>query len=54
MEDTFEPGLQVYDSSAGAALYDQRDYDKLPDELKATVDDVVAKLASGEIVITEE
>ena len=53
LEGTFEPGMLVYDSSSGAALYDSRDYDKLPDDLKATVDDVVAKLASGEIVIEE-
>lgn len=54
MDGTFEPGLLVYDSASGAALYDSRDYDKLPDDLKATVDDVVAKLASGEIVIEDE
>ena len=54
MDDTFEPGLTVHDSSTGAALYDQRDYDKLPDELKAVVDDVQTKLANGEIVITED
>lgn len=54
MEGTFEPGMTVYDSASGAALFDQRDYDKLPDELKATVDDVVAKLAKGEIVIKDE
>ena len=53
LDGTFEPGLLVYDSASGAALYDSRDYDKLPDDLKATVDDVVAKLASGEIVIEE-
>ena len=51
MEDTFEPGMSVHDSASGAALYDNRDYDKLSDDLKAIVDDVVAKLASGEIVI---
>jgi len=51
MEDTFEPGMSVHDSSTGAALYDERDYNKLSDDLKAIVDDVVAKLASGEIVI---
>jgi basic membrane protein A len=51
MEDTFEAGMSVHDSSTGAALFDERDYNKLSDDLKAIVDDVVAKLASGEIVI---
>lgn len=51
---TFSTGVHTYGLNEGAALYDQRDYDKLSDELKKEVDTVVEKITSGEIVVPYE
>ena len=50
-DNTFKSGITVYGLEAGAKIYDQRDYDRLPDNLKKEVDDVVSKIKSGEIVV---
>ena len=54
LDGEFTGGMDVYNAASGAALYDQRDYDKLSDELKAIVDEAKEKLISGEIVIEDE
>ena len=54
LDGTFTGGMDVYNAASGAALYDQRDYDKLSDELKTIVDETLEKLENGEIVIVEE
>ncbi len=54
LDGEFMSGMQVYNAASGAAMYDSRDYDKLSDELKAIVDEVQTKLASGEITISGE
>lgn len=50
-ENTFTPGMDVYNISSGLKLYDDRDYIKLPDEIKKKVDETVIKMKKGEIVI---
>lgn len=54
LDGEFTGGMDVYNAASGAALYDQRDYDRLSDELKAIVDEAKEKLISGEIVIEDE
>ena len=54
LDGEFTGGMDVYNAASGAALYDQRDYDKLSDELKTLVDEAKEKLISGEIVIEDE
>ena len=49
--ENFKSGITVYGLSSGAKLFDERDYSKLPDELKKEVDNIVAKIESGEIVV---
>lgn len=53
-ENTFKPGMMVYGIEAGAKIYDDRDYDRLTPELKKIVDDLVAKIKSGEIKVPAE
>ena len=53
-DDTFKSGITVFGLNAGATIFDQRDYDKLSDELKKEVDDVVAMIMSGEIEVPKE
>ncbi len=50
-DNAFKPGMMVYGLEAGAKIYDDKDYDKLTPELKEIVDDVVAKIKSGEIEV---
>ena len=54
LDGDFEGGMSVHNVSTGAEIYDKRDYEKLPDELKKLVDDTEEKLVSGEIVIEEK
>ena len=54
MDGTFEPGMEVYNIATGLQLYDERDYDKLSDDLKKIVDDTVEKMKSGEIEVSSE
>lgn len=51
---TWKPGITNYDISSGVALYDERDYNKLSDELKAEVDALVEALKAGKIEIPTE
>ena len=53
LDGSFKPGLEPYGIQQGAALFDQRDYDKLPAELKLEVDEILAKISSGEIVVPD-
>lgn len=53
LDGTFTPGMQVYDINTGINLYDQRDFDKLPAELQQEVLDVIEKIKSGEIEISD-
>jgi len=50
----FKPGMEIFGLDSGARLYDDRDYQKLPDDLKKTVDDVFSKIQSGEIKVPGE
>lgn len=50
----FVSGVTIFGLDKGAVIYDQRDYDKLSAELKKEVDDVVAKITSGEIVVPNQ
>lgn len=54
LDNTFTSGLDVYNISSGLKLYDDRDYAKLPDEIKKKVDDTVAKMKNGEIEIPSD
>lgn len=54
LDNTFEPGMDVYNINSGLALYDERDYDKLPDETKKVVDETIEKMKSGEIEVPSE
>ena len=47
LDGKFAPGPLVWDLSKGAKLYDDRDFQKLPDALKARVKDTADKLQSG-------
>lgn len=51
---TFASGLHPHGLKEGAALYDQRDYDKLSDDVKREIDAVVEKINQGEIVVPHE
>jgi len=48
---TFEPGVLDYGPAMGAALYDQRDFDKLPTDIQQEVLAVVEDLKAGKITI---
>lgn len=52
VDNKFESGLFVYDSTKGAPLYDARDYEALTAELKSQVDTVEAQLRDGSIKLT--
>ncbi len=54
VEGNFVSGYQEYNINSGIALYDQRDYDNLPEELKGIVDVVVEDLKSGKIIVSSE
>ena len=54
MEGTFKPGLEINNINSGLKLYDDRDYDKLPDDVKKAVDEAVEKMKSGEIEVPSD
>lgn len=54
VDGTFSSGLHPHGLKEGAALYDQRDYDKLSDDVKKEIDAVVEKIGQGEIVVPHE
>jgi len=51
LDGTFEPGMQVYDINTGINLYDDRDFEKLPDELQQDVLELVEELKAGKITV---
>ena len=51
---TYESGDKAYGLEQGLPMYDQRDFDKLPEELQQGVLAVVEGIKSGEIQITED
>ena len=53
-EGQFKPGMEVFGLDAGAKLYDDRDYQKLPEDLQKTVDEVFSKIQSSEIQVPGE
>ena len=54
LDNTFTGGMDTYNISSGLKLYDDRDYAKLPDEIKKKVDETVAKMKNGEIEIPSD
>lgn len=52
LEDKFVSGLFVYDSTEGAPLYDQRDYDALDPETQEMVDQVEQQLRDGAVKVS--
>lgn len=54
IEGNFVGGYEEYNIKTGISLYDDRDYSKLPQELKKKVDEVTKKLKSGEIEVPSE
>ena len=53
-EGQFKPGMEIFGLDSGARLYDDRDYQKLPEDLQKTVDEVFSKIQSGEIQVPGE
>ena len=51
---TYESGDKAYGLEQGLPMYDQRDFDKLSEELQQGVLAVVEGIKSGEIQITED
>ena len=46
--------MEIFGLDSGAKLYDDRDYQKLPEDLQKTVDEVFSKIQSGEIQVPGE
>lgn len=51
IEGNFVPGLQIYGIDSGIALYDERDYNALPDNVKSIVDEIVKLIKDGTIIV---
>lgn len=51
LDGSFESGLREYTLSDGIAMYDDRDYDKLPDDVKEALDVAAAGIKDGSIVV---
>ena len=54
MDGSFTAGMDVYNIKSGSRLYDERDYEKLPDEVKKAVDEVEEKMRNGEIEVPSD
>lgn len=54
LDGSFTAGMDVYNINAGSRLYDERDYEKLPDEVKKAVDEVEEKMRNGEIEVPSD
>ena len=54
LDGTFTAGMDVYNINSGLRLYDQRDYDKLPDEVKTIVNETEEKMKNGEIEVPSD
>jgi len=51
LNDTFVPGLQRYDVGTGIQMYDERDFNKLPPELQAAVEQLKDDIMNGVITV---
>ncbi|MBW8347916.1 BMP family ABC transporter substrate-binding protein [Bacillus sp. IITD106] len=51
LDDKFEPGLQKYDISTGIKMYDERDYEKLSEDLKNEVKQIEEDIMNGKIEV---
>lgn len=49
----FEAGPRYFVLATGARAYDERDFEKLPAELQQEVSDLVEKIVSGEVNVTD-
>ena len=54
MDGTFTSGMDIYNIQSGLRLFDDRDYNKLSDDMKKIVDDTVEKMKNGEIEVPSE
>ncbi|OUQ20135.1 BMP family ABC transporter substrate-binding protein [Lachnoclostridium sp. An14] len=54
LDGSFTAGMDVYNIKSGSRLYDERDYEKLPDEVKKAVDEVEEKMRNGEIEVPSD
>lgn len=53
IDGNFTAGKTEYGIASGISMYDNRDYDKLPDALKAEVDQLVEDMKSGKIKVEQ-
>lgn len=53
IDGNFASGMTEYGIASGIAMYDQRDYDKLPDSLKAEVDQLVKDMQDGKVKVQQ-
>ncbi|MDI6637352.1 MAG: BMP family ABC transporter substrate-binding protein [Bacillota bacterium] len=51
LDGAFEPGMFVFGAKTGAALYDERDFKKLPPQLQSQVLDLEKRIRNGEIKV---
>ena len=54
LDGTFKSGLKEYNLSDGISMFDERDFNKLPDDLKKEVEAVVAGVKDGSIDVKAE
>ena len=54
VENKFVGGYQEYNINSGISLFDTRDYENLPQDIKTKVDEVVKDLKDGKIVVPTE
>ena len=53
LDGEFTDGFRYFTLETGARAYDARDYEKLDPEMQKKIDDLVAKITSGEIVVAD-
>ena len=51
LDGEFEQGLFIFGASTGAQLYDERDLEALPEDLKVQVMEIEEQLRDGSIVV---
>lgn len=51
LDDAFESGLQRYDVGTGIQMYDERDFNKLPAELQAAVEQLKNDIMEGVVIV---
>ena len=52
-EGNFVPGRTNYGIETQSAIFDDRDYEKLPDDVKAELDELLASVKEGSLVLEE-